>query len=681
MANIQRRHRAERRHGDEASPTPSLAELRLRHRSFLPQLNKDNPAAAPAFPPSDSMGNIPLSPSFGMGSIPQSSSFGSAERQASGGGGGDAFGSPLPPDHFVCTIYHVARAYGRRVIAVMVDSEGLLCVWCNFQTTGQNFQRELKWCLSGRHERPRAEFKIPEQEQFQLAHIEHLDEDEEDSCRRFLIRDGILIGDKYVLSHGHLPVLNTDRLSSSFSQQSGSSRHSSPARSPRMGFAAAAATAARAAQSAAGRETYEKALDDNFTNQGPTWDLPAGADTAVRHVSVQQFAVTEVDKHLLNDFYNAIYKPRLIFCGRCNEKWFDLDVRDGICKNCRNTDKDQDVFFYSAANRMDFGRWTGELPKLTQAEEMMISKYHIAIECRQIRGAQYKYSGHVCQFSKDVAKVYPVLPVLPEELDIVIIVPNNQRLRDVQPKEYNVRRTYIKIWLDYLLQHHSEYKNGQVTISDEVLSAVPENGNVMHRFPVQVIGAIDDVDDDLTDEELLAAMENIQRVAVPDLLGDHTEAAAIRQTIVNEDPLQREQRLAREGRFEECAFRNTPINELGDERLYSGAFPCLFLTGDGDYNQVRIRPVTENEQVTHSIKFFDGNSWRFAEHWRYPFTAFNRMLRKRILKVSSFYISKLREGEEAPTVDELRAIFDGLAGPRSFLRFPWTTKRTSMVLR
>lgn len=78
----------------------------------------------------------------------------------------------------------------------------------------------------------------------------------------------------------------------------------------------------------------------------------------------------------------------------------------------------------------------------------------------------------------------------------------------------------------------------------------------------------------------------------------------------------------------------------------------------GDYNQVRIRPVTENEQVTHSIKFFDGNSWRFAEHWRYPFTAFNRMLRKRILKVSSFYISKLREGEEAPTVDELRAIFD-----------------------
>lgn len=195
MANIQRRHRAERRHGDEASPTPSLAELRLRHRSFLPQLNKDNPAAAPAFPPSDSMGNIPLSPSFGMGSIPQSSSFGSAERQASGGGGGDAFGSPLPPDHFVCNICHVARAYGRRVIAVMVDSEGLLCVWCNFQTTGQNFQRELKWCLSVRHERPRAEFKIPQQEQFQLAHIEHLDEDEEGSCRRCLIRDGILIGD------------------------------------------------------------------------------------------------------------------------------------------------------------------------------------------------------------------------------------------------------------------------------------------------------------------------------------------------------------------------------------------------------------------------------------------------------------------------------------------------------
>ncbi|KAJ7781327.1 hypothetical protein B0H16DRAFT_1276099, partial [Mycena metata] len=73
-------------------------------------------------------------------------------------------------------------------------------------------------------------------------------------------------------------------------------------------------------------------------------------------------------------------------CGSCNERWFDLDVKDGKCKNYRKKGRTRDKL--QAVNKMDPGVIPGPdvLPPLTQIEEMIISPVHALVSLYQIRG-------------------------------------------------------------------------------------------------------------------------------------------------------------------------------------------------------------------------------------------------------------------------------------------------------
>ena len=55
---------------------------------------------------------------------------------------------------------------------------------------------------------------------------------------------------------------------------------------------------------------------------------------------------------------------------------------------------------------MDPGPLPQGLPVLTTVEEMLIARVHVFMEVHQVRGQQYKYSGHVCNFLRDVGKIY-----------------------------------------------------------------------------------------------------------------------------------------------------------------------------------------------------------------------------------------------------------------------------------
>ena len=61
---------------------------------------------------------------------------------------------------------------------------------------------------------------------------------------------------------------------------------------------------------------------------------------------------------------------------------------------------------FSKENLMDPGSVAEHLLALTQVEEMLIARVHVYVEARQIRGQQYKYTGHVVNFLRDVGKVY-----------------------------------------------------------------------------------------------------------------------------------------------------------------------------------------------------------------------------------------------------------------------------------
>jgi hypothetical protein len=82
-------------------------------------------------------------------------------------------------------------------------------------------------------------------------------------------------------------------------------------------------------------------------------------------------------------------------------------------------------FLYSGANEMDPGPMPLGLEQLTQIEEMLIARVHCFSEVRQVRGVQYKYKGHIVNFLTNTAKVYNRLPLLPEDVDVIIDRPFN----------------------------------------------------------------------------------------------------------------------------------------------------------------------------------------------------------------------------------------------------------------
>ena len=73
----------------------------------------------------------------------------------------------------------------------------------------------------------------------------------------------------------------------------------------------------------------------------------------------------------------------------------------------------------SVQNMMDPGPLPQGLPVLTTVEEMLIARVHVFIEVHQVCGQQYKYSGHVCNFLRDVGRIYTKLPLLPQDVEIV----------------------------------------------------------------------------------------------------------------------------------------------------------------------------------------------------------------------------------------------------------------------
>jgi hypothetical protein len=88
-----------------------------------------------------------------------------------------------------------------------------------------------------------------------------------------------------------------------------------------------------------------------------------------------------------------------------------------------------------------------EAEKRENAEQLLIARVHVAVHVLQVRGQQYKYRGHVVQFFKNVGKVYMTLPLLPSNLEIVLLRPPRSALNsnhDAQfRKRFMVRRQYI----------------------------------------------------------------------------------------------------------------------------------------------------------------------------------------------------------------------------------------------
>lgn len=138
-------------------------------------------------------------------------------------------------------------------------------------------------------------------------------------------------------------------------------------------------------------------------------------------------ALSTTDWQYLQDFHGALRSENMEFCRRCRERWFSMNLKEGVCTRCETIDRKRttnEPYMFSWTNKLDSGDMPN-LPELTQVEEMLIARVHVFVELRQVRGQQYKYKSHVVNFLRNTARLFNSLPLLPEHLDIILLRPSN----------------------------------------------------------------------------------------------------------------------------------------------------------------------------------------------------------------------------------------------------------------
>ncbi|KXS95883.1 hypothetical protein AC578_9951 [Pseudocercospora eumusae] len=119
------------------------------------------------------------------------------------------------------------------------------------------------------------------------------------------------------------------------------------------------------------------------------------------------------------------------------------------------------------------------LTELTMIEEMRIARIHGFVPLYQVRGQQYGYKGHVVRFPRDLAKLFTQLPYKPEDINFIVLVPDNN---NDSPINRQVRRSVIKQWLEFKKANDPYYTD--IIIDHEAIDNWPEENDIMDRFAV-----------------------------------------------------------------------------------------------------------------------------------------------------------------------------------------------------
>jgi hypothetical protein len=161
-------------------------------------------------------------------------------------------------------------------------------------------------------------------------------------------------------------------------------------------------------------------------------------------------AISDTYWQFVQQWQRHLDGEQMYYCQQCKELWFNIKLTDGLCQRCFN-DKANQPPLYSFENHMDPGELP-DLPTLTDIEQLMVAPIHISMHMAHIKGAQYRYKGHVMTFLRDVPDVVDRLPRLPRHCNTVLIQPK-QTLDDPARGEitqqfrrsFTVRRRVVQV--------------------------------------------------------------------------------------------------------------------------------------------------------------------------------------------------------------------------------------------
>jgi hypothetical protein len=224
--------------------------------------------------------------------------------------------------------------------------------------------------------------------------------------------------------------------------------------------------------------------------------LKEAADGHVPDVLLEdQPAIVEA----LNNFVKAQFENNLLLtCTICFERcWRDNrranNELDYICNKC-NSDKGRCLgqdgsIHYIFSHNNDMNPMYHEDPdainaykhllinhKLNEVEEMLISQHCPIMRVYRLKGGHsVGFSGNVINITQKIDTLITILPRQLSKLN-VFKIRRKTGMGDEDYKDFRIRRERVRLWLQFLQRWNPHYRN--ITISDNNLNELPENGNI-----------------------------------------------------------------------------------------------------------------------------------------------------------------------------------------------------------
>ena len=339
-------------------------------------------------------------------------------------------------------------------------------------------------------------------------------------------------------------------------------------------------------------------------------------------------------------------------CTICREAWPLMtkprSPNSYVCSRCSRDKKSPKKF--SLENSMIPSSIPNELQNLTQVEEMLIARALPIMRVYIKPGGQRGYSGHCINLPQNVKELATSLPRYSKELSVIIV---KVKGRDNTFKDVTVRKQTVHNALLWLIQNNPHYS--ELQINEHALNSLPENGVPSNLMTVETEDDI--VSDDNSSPDLGPPTDNPSEDIVYNDLTDMSSFLPVGEQQQQEIEAVRNQ-LSENEPMPWPTVENEPLNEYQISYLATMAFPTLFPDGKGDpTNSALLRDVPLQERIKHLLKFaeiIDGKwVYRFANHPRFSYWAFNMIQRKRILQQSGIFL-KQNPGEAHLTIDELR---------------------------
>ena len=252
---------------------------------------------------------------------------------------------------------------------------------------------------------------------------------------------------------------------------------------------------------------------------------------------------------------------------------------------------------------------------------------------------------------QNVTELATSLPRYPKDLAVIIVKVKGKEntFRDVKVRKQKVNNALV--WLINNNPHYSELR-----INQEALNLLPDNG-----VPPDLV-TVESDDDIISHDDCSADTGPPTDNPSEDIVyNNSTEMSSFLP--VGEQQQQQEIEAVRNQLSESEPMPwpsndNEPLNEYQVSHLATMAFPTLFPDGKGDpTNQKLLRDVPLQERIKHLLKFaeiIDGKwVYRFANHPRFSYWAFNMIQRKRILQQTGIFL-KQNPGEAHISINELR---------------------------